>query len=307
MKVLITGVDGFTGRYLAPRLSAAGHEVHGLVQMPPRDAVAGTSAVHVCDLDDPPELARIVSEVQPHWVVHLAGISFVADGNAEAMYRVNFLGSRHLLEALASLPRAPEAVLLASSANVYGNATGGMLDESTPPAPANDYAVSKLAMEYLSALYLARLPVIVCRAFNYTGVGQAEAFLLPKIVSHIRQRRPFIELGNLDVARDFSDVRTLVGVYHRLLECPAAVGKTINVCSGRAYTLGEVLAMATEISGHGLEVRVNRAFVRQNEVNILLGNRALLDSIVGTLPSIELRDTLRWMIFPHDTPVAPYA
>ena len=107
---------------------------------------------------------------------------------------------------------------------------------------------------------------------------------------------PLIELGNLDVARDFSDVRNVVQLYRRLLEAPAALGQTFNVCSGQAWSLNDVLAMVREISGHDFEVRVNPAFVRQNEVKTLVGSRAKLDAVVGEVPEIALRDTLRWML-----------
>ena len=258
--------------------------------------VAGVSVLHVADLSDAPGLATVVREVQPDKVVHLAAIAFVAHGDAEAIYRTNLVGTRNLLEALAQ-SRAPlDAVLLASSSNVYGNSVGGVLDETTPPAPANDYAVSKLAMEYAARLYADRLPLIMARPFNYTGVGQAESFLIPKIINHVRRRATLIELGNLDVARDFSDVRNIVQLYRRLLEAPAAVGQTFNVCSGQAWSLNDVLMMVREISGHDFEVRVNPAFVRQNEVKTLVGSRAKLDAVVGQVPEIALRDTLRWML-----------
>lgn len=296
-KILVTGADGFTGRYLAAELQRAGHEVHGLVHKPVASGkVAGVRALHVADLSDAAALAAVVNEVQPDKVVHLAAIAFVAHGDIEAIYRTNLVGTRHLLEALAQGKAPLDAVLLASSANVYGNSVGGVLDEDTPPAPANDYALSKLAMEYAARLYAGRLPLIMARPFNYTGVGQAESFLIPKIVNHVRRRAPLIELGNLDVARDFSDVRNVVQLYRRLLEAPAAVGQTFNVCSGQAWSLNEVLAMVREISGHDFEVRVNPAFVRQNEVKTLLGSRARLDAVVGEVPEIALRDTLRWML-----------
>ena len=296
-KILVTGADGFTGRYLAAELQRAGYEVHGLVHKPVAlGKVPGVRALHVADLSDAARLAAVVNEVQPDKVAHLAAIAFVAHGDIEAIYRTNLVGTRHLLEALAQSNAPLDAVLLASSANVYGNSVGGVLDENTPPAPANDYAVSKLAMEYAARLYAGRLPLIMARPFNYTGVGQAESFLIPKIVNHVRRRAPLIELGNLDVARDFSDVRNVVQLYRRLLEAPAAVGQTLNVCSGQAWSLNDVLAMVREISGHDFEVRVNPAFVRQNEVKTLLGSRARLDVVVGEVPEIALRDTLRWML-----------
>ena len=299
-KILITGADGFTGRYLAARLNTAGYEVHGLVHKQVAGAVAGVHTLHVADLSDAATLAQVVRDIQPNKVAHLAAIAFVAHGDVEAIYRTNLVGTRNLLEALA-LSKAPlEAVLLASSANVYGNAVGGVLDEDTTPAPANDYAVSKLAMEYAARLYADRLPLIMARPFNYTGVGQSESFLIPKIVSHVRRRAPVIELGNLEVARDFSDVRNVAELYRRLLEAPAAVGQTFNVCSGQAWSLNDMLTMVREISGHDFDVRVNPAFVRQNEVKTLIGSRARLDAVVGQvsdpMPEIALRDTLRWML-----------
>ena len=296
-KILVTGANGFTGRYLVAELQRAGYEVHGLVHKPVVSGnVPGVSALHVADLSDAAGLAAVVNEVQPDKVVHLAAIAFVAHGDIEAIYRTNLVGTRHLLEALAQSKAPLDVVLLASSANVYGNSVGGVLDENTPPAPANDYAVSKLAMEYVARLYADRLPLITVRPFNYTGVGQAESFLIPKIVNHVRRRAPLIELGNLDVARDFSDVRNVVQLYRRLLEAPAALGQTFNVCSGQAWSLNDVLAMVREISGHDFEVRVNPAFVRQNEVKTLVGSRAKLDAVVGEVPEIALRDTLRWML-----------
>lgn len=295
-RVLITGAEGFTGRYMAAELHQAGYEVVGLVHKPLTSTVPGLKTAYVCDLGNAAGLVEVMEAVQPDIVVHLAAIAFVAHGDVEAIYRTNLVGSRNLLEALTRCSKSPQAVLLASSANVYGNGTAGELDETTPPAPANDYAVSKLAMEYMARLYADRLPIIIARPFNYTGLGQSESFLLPKIVSHIKRRAPVIELGNLDVARDFSDVRMVVQYYRKLLETPEAIGGTYNVCSGRAYTLQEVLDTVRAVSGHDFKVRVNPAFVRENEVKVLLGSRGRLEAVVGAIPAIPLQDTLRWML-----------
>ena len=295
-RVLITGVEGFTGRHLAERLCAAGYEVHGLARASQRQPIAGVHALHVCDLADTAKLTECVRSAQPQVVAHLAAISFVPHGDVETIYRTNILGSRNLLEALTVGEAKLLAVLLASSANVYGNASEGVLTEDAPTLPANDYAVSKLAMEHIGRLYSDRMPVVIARPFNYTGVGQASSFLLPKIVDHVQRRVPAIELGGLDAARDFSDVRTVVGYYQRLLETQAAVGGTFNVCSGKAYTVRQVLELARRISGHKLDVTFNPAFARANEVKLLCGNRSRLDDTVGAMPNIELEETLRWML-----------
>jgi nucleoside-diphosphate-sugar epimerase len=208
---------------------------------------------------------------------------------------VNLIGTRNLLAVLAAAGKRPECVLLASSANVYGNSTEGVLKESTPANPANDYAVSKLAMEYMARIWLDRLPIVIARPFNYTGVGQTENFLLPKIVSHFRRRAEVIALGNLDVWRDFSDVRAVVRAYRRLLEvCPA--GETVNICSGRAHSLREVLSMAETITGHSMRVEVNPALVRANEVRILRGDSSKLKRMIGEWDTPPLEDTLKWML-----------
>ncbi|NKQ10860.1 GDP-mannose 4,6-dehydratase [Pseudomonas sp. SST3] len=296
-KVLITGVTGFTGRYMAAELAGRGYEVHGLSYRQPVGTLpTAVSAIHCCSLNDAETLRTLLIEIRPTYVVHLAAVSFVAHTDADAIYQANLLGTRHLLEALRATAIDVEGVLLASSANVYGNTTEGVLDESAPFAPANDYAVSKAAMEFLARLYHGSLPLIISRPFNYTGVGQAEQFLIPKIVAHTRRHADVIELGNLDIARDFCDVRQVVQAYRRLLESPEAIGETVNICSGSAYTLEYVLEQAAAISGHRMEVRVNPAFVRSADVKNLFGSRAKLDSLIGDLPRVELRDTLRWMI-----------
>ena len=298
---LITGVAGFTGRYLANDLLAEGYEVAGLeygtgmeVRGASRDT-DGRVAIYRCDLLDRAALSRLIQHVAPDVVVHLAAISFVAHGDAEAIYRVNVVGSRNLLEALAASAKKPSAVLLASSANIYGNSPVTVIDERVPPNPANDYAVSKLAMEHMARLWMDRLPIFISRPFNYTGVGQAPQFLLPKIVGHFQRREKFVELGNVDVERDFSDVRFVSRAYCRLLQV-APAGEVFNVCSGTAWSLKEVLAMMAEIAGYEIEVRVNPAFVRSGEVKRLQGDGRKLEHAVGRLPEIPLKETLAWML-----------
>jgi len=212
MRTLVTGLRGFTGAYLQRELEAQGHSVVGLQS----------------DLTDFSEVEAEVASIQPECVVHLAGVAFVGHGNANAFYQVNLIGTRNLLGALAEYAPDVKSVLLVSSANVYGNRSEGELSEKTIPDPVNDYGVSKLAMEKMAHLWVKHLPLFIVRPFNYTGVGQDSKFLIPKIVAHFREKRPVIELGNLDVWREFGDVRSVVENYRKLITaCP--VGDTFNI------------------------------------------------------------------------------
>lgn len=287
---LITGLGGFTGRYLALELEAAGFFVQGTFYG--REACGKQAAL--LDLCDRKAVRKLVNTIKPDVIVHLAAISFVAHGDVAETYRTNIMGSRNLLEALTCCDKKPEAVLLVSSANIYGQTMVDPIVETSPVNPLNDYAVSKLAMEHMAHLWMDKLPITIVRPFNYTGVGQSLNFLLPKIVDHHRRREKEIELGNLDVARDFSDVRMVVRAYAKLLQL-APTGKVFNVCSGRAYTLQQILAMMAEIAGYEIKVKVNPAFVRENEVKSLRGSNAMLIQAVGSLEVPPLQQTLRWM------------
>lgn len=285
-RVLVTGASGFTGRYVTNQLQAEGWEV---VQLSPT-GTATSSSVNLLNRD---ALREALQFLQPHAVIHLAAISFVAHGDAEEIYRVNIVGTRNLLEALGELPVPPLHILLASSANVYGN-VGGVLDEQASLFPQNDYAISKMAMESMAKLWTDRLPITIVRPFNYTGLGQSERFLIPKIVSHFKRRAEVIELGNLDVSRDFYDVRHVAQLYGRLLTLPAA-GEVYNVCSGVEWSLEQVIDTLRDLSGHAIEVRINPNFVRANEVKSLRGSNEKLKSALNTLPEFDFSSTLTWM------------
>lgn len=289
-RALITGIHGFTGRFMAAELRAHGCEVIGIGRQPSQEA-----AYRQVDLADAVELRKLLAHIQPDIVVHLAAVAFVGHGVADAFYQVNLIGTRNLLEAIDACPKTPECVLLASSANVYGNTSEGRLNEATAPSPANDYAVSKIAMEYMASLWHNRLPVVMTRPFNYTGVGQEENFLLPKIVAHFVRKADRIELGNLDVWRDFSDVRAVVSAYRGLLEAQP-IGQTINVSSGITHSLREVIDMCSEITGHEIVTEVNPAFVRENEVKTLCGDNSRLRALVPNWQTPPLKETLRWML-----------
>lgn len=286
-RALLTGRHGFTGRYVERELERAGYEVFGLTRM------SDGTEVDV-DLLDREGVNAAVRQIGPDVILHLAAIAFVAHGDVDAIYRVNVVGTRNLLDALVASECQPELVVLASSANIYGNADVEPITEDTPPAPANDYAVSKLSMEYMARLWMDRLPIVITRPFNYTGAGQSEKFLVPKIVGHFKRKERVIELGNTDVFRDFSDVRDVANIYCSLLES-RPVGEIINICSGVGHSLGEILAMMEEIAGYQIEKKVNPAFVRANEVRKLTGSNEKLRDYINFQGRHGLEETLMWM------------
>jgi len=279
MTILITGAAGFTGLFFKQQAEAAGHTVWPLA----------------ADLTDKAALTAEVAQAQPTAVVHLAAISFVGHADESAFYAVNVVGSMNLLDAVAALPLKPTKVLLASSANVYGNCDVSPIAETQPPAPVNHYAASKLAMEHMAMTFADRLPIVITRPFNYTGAGQAPQFLIPKLVSHFARQASRIELGNLHVEREFNDVRMVCEAYLRLLD-KGQPGQVYNVCSGQPYTLQHVINTLAQITDHTIAVDVNPAFVHPNEVHRLCGSPAKLHTAVGLLGQWRLEDTLRWML-----------
>jgi nucleoside-diphosphate-sugar epimerase len=278
MRILLTGASGFTGRHFQDYATQAGHAVVPLA----------------CNLTDPASLQQAVQAAGPvDAVVHLAAISFVGHANDAEFYAVNTVGTSHLLAALAAQATGdrPQKVLVASSANVYGNCQNSPIAETQPPAPVNHYAASKLAMEHIAMTFQDRLPVVITRPFNYTGPGQAKSFLIPKLVDHFVRKAPVIELGNLHVEREFNDVRLVSDAYLRLLD-KGVTGEIYNVCTGKTYSLMDVVGILTRSTGHSIEVKVNPAFVRTNEVHRLCGDPKKLVACIGELQEYTLEKSL---------------
>jgi nucleoside-diphosphate-sugar epimerase len=279
MRLLLTGASGFTGIHLAKAAREVGYTVIEL---------AG-------DLCDKVSVVKQIAQSKPTHAIHLAGISQVTGKDELDYYKTNLLGSLHVLSGLAELELLPQKVILASSANVYGNNPHSPIQESELPSPISHYAMSKLAMEYLSKPFLDRLPIVIARPFNYTGVGHAEHFVIPKIIAHVRRQAKQIELGNIDVLREYNDVRDICILYLRLLS-HGEKGNTYNLASGRVHSLREVLAAIERISQHSMAVSINPQFLRANEITRLCGDVTRLEQALGPLAFRPLDETLAWML-----------
>jgi len=246
-------------------------------------------------LCDKVSVVKQIAQNKPTHAIHLAGISQVTGKDELDYYKTNLLGSLNVLNGLAELDLVPQKVILASSANVYGNNPHSPIREIEPPSPISHYAMSKLAMEYLSKPFLDRLPIVIARPFNYTGVGHAEHFVIPKIIAHFSLRAKTIELGNTDVYREYNDVRDVCQMYLMLLQ-KGNPSETYNLATGREHSLKEVIAMLEKLSGHPMQVNVNPAFLRVNEIDRLCGDPSRLIGSIGEQQYRHLEETLEWML-----------
>jgi nucleoside-diphosphate-sugar epimerase len=283
LKILLTGANGFTGRHFTALAQEKGHDVVALK----------------ADVTQAEALKAEVAAVQPTYVVHLAAISFVGHADVHAFYGVNLFGTLNLLNAMTALEKAPRSVVIASSANVYGNCIASPIPETQTPAPSNHYGISKLAMEHMTRTFADALPIVITRPFNYTGPGQDLTFVIPKLIDHFSRRAQSIQLGDVSVEREFNDVLFVCEAYLQLLE-HGAPGETYNVCSGNPYTLQHVIDTLAGITGHHIKVEENPAFVRTNEVHRLCGNPARLRALIAShgiaLSNPPLEHTLRRML-----------
>lgn len=277
-RLLVTGANGFTGRHLIAAAQQSGYVVSPLRS----------------DLTKVEDIDRELQSVDPTHVVHLAAISSVSHTDQEEFYRVNLIGTLNLLHAIRKLCFRPDKILLASSANVYGNARAGRISELVAPRPTNHYAMSKLAMELMTANFVEELPLVTLRPFNYTGRGHDTRFVIPKIIECFKTNQPKIELGNLEVYREYNDVRMVCKAFLRLLQM-GQIGETYNICTGKGYSLVDVISRVERMAGRSIEVQVNPQFARPNEVKTLIGDPTKLESTIGELDKYSLDNTLKWM------------
>lgn len=294
MKVLVTGATGFVGRWLVGELEAAGHET---VSAP------GSTTL---DITDRAAVAAFVAAIRPEAVAHLAGMSYGPDArnDPERAIVVNAEGTRAVLNAVGGLrDRVP--VLVVSSSDVYGNPDPSDLPlrESAPLLADQPYGRSKVAQEHATFESADELgiPIVVARAFNHTGPGQRPVFVVPALAARIVAARdagdPTVRAGNVDVRRDFNDVRDVVRAYRLLLEGLAgsrlpAEHRIYNVASGRSVAIREVLHRLAALAGVDVTIEIDPSLVRPNDPPEILGDASRLTDDLGWRPAIGLDETL---------------
>ena len=282
-RVFITGIEGFTGRALQRYLLSRGYLVSG-------SSLDTPDTPYRVDISDLDSIRDALADYKPDYIIHLAAISFVAHSNNEDFYKINTIGTENILKAAKDI--SAKRVIVASSAAVYGQREESVLDESLCPTPSNHYGASKYSAERIASNYFDDMSIVITRPFNYTGVGQSENFLIPKIVKHYAEGKRVIELGNLDVIREFNDIDFVCRVYERLLKCDCN-SLAVNICSGRGVALMDIIEIMNRVAGYKIEVRVNPKFVRANEIKKVVGSPELLHSLIGDIEPKPLEDTLK--------------
>jgi len=296
LDILVTGASGFTARHLIASLRDMGAFVGGFGR-----AIHPSVSTDVWVSGDLCDRASIHRALKKHsWthVIHLAGIAHAAMTDCQAYYQVNVFGTENLLTELSAEGRRIEKVLMASTATVYGNRSADEVParESICPAPINHYGASKLAMEHLARTFAGTLDILITRPFNYTGPGQSNSYLIPKLVSHFFNRSAEITLGNLAVQRDYSDVRDITAYYAKLMQTPTASDAVLNLCSGRAYRIFEIIELLKQITGHVPRITEDVGLMRRHDIGCLIGDRERLQILTGLSPRYAMADTLEYML-----------
>jgi GDP-4-dehydro-6-deoxy-D-mannose reductase len=306
VKVLVTGADGFVGRYLVERLIREGHQVIAGCRPsgePVRawDASPGVQVVPL-ELTEPVSVREALGS-SCEAVVHLAAIASVREARDDPgqAWVVNAAGTARLVEAAASRLKSEGVgplILVVSSAEVYGAGPAFPRKESDPLVPQSSYAASKAAAE-LAALEVARrtgLRVVIARPFQHTGPGQASRFVVPAFVERLRAARVSgafqVPVGNLEPVRDLLDVRDVIEAYLALL-VRGQPGEVYNIARGEGMSLRDLFQRVAALIGIEAEAVPDPSLVRSDDIPHLVGNPDKLRQATGWAPRFSLDQTLR--------------
>ena len=316
-RILITGATGFVGRHLVAFLQSeerrkkTGHRLQITGTCFPehpahchdfRAAASGVKLLHL-DLRDAAAVSAVVSAARPDRVYHLAAISQVKaswDKRKETI-ETNILGTFNLFEAL-RLHRPSARILFVSSSDVYGKQAPKMmpLRETSRTGAASPYGFTKISGEALAGFYVRseKLPIVIARPFTHTGPGQSPDFVcsdwahqIAEIEASPKARKSFLKVGNLDVRRDYSDVRDVVRAYVLLLE-KGKCGEAYNICSGKSPSLRVILRILLGKSRADIAVKVDPNRVRKADIPLLAGSHAKITRETGWKPAFDLETTL---------------
>jgi GDP-4-dehydro-6-deoxy-D-mannose reductase len=289
-KLLVTGLGGFVGQHLEARLQ--------------EPAVGGWQlmATQPHDLTDAATLDAWLAADCPDAVIHLAGQTFVPEAfrDPARTLQVNLLGTLNLLQALKRRGFSG-TFLYVSSGDVYGQVDEAHMPiaEALAPRPRNPYAVSKVSAELLCQQWSYAEPwrIMVARPFNHIGAGQSESFVISSMARQLVRvchglQPPRLEVGDIDVTRDFLDVRDVIEAYLLLLD-KGVSGEVYNVCSGQERKVRDMIAEMARLAGVEVELVQDPARMRRAEQRRVVGSSDKLQRETGWKPGVHITDTLQ--------------
>lgn len=300
MKYLVTGASGFAGRHVIRQLRDAGHEVTGLVRRGGTIRRDGFDEV-IVDLRNGAAVNKAVATVLPEGIFHLAAPE-TSVGHSwkepETTIEANLGSTLNVLGAARRLSKPPK-VLCISSAEVLGSVEENDLpqNETAPVRPQNPYAASKAFDEQVCAFYAEHfgIPIIVVRSFNYVGPGQRTQFVIPRFASEIarleKRGKGRMNVGNLDVRRDFTDVRDMAAAYIVAME-KGVPGEAYHAGSGRDHSIDELLEQLLKESTATIDIVSDPSLFRQTDIPVMRCDNRKLRGL-GWTPTIPLDQTLR--------------
>lgn len=308
MKVLVTGITGFVGSHLADYILQHHPEVqlYGIYRWRSRteniDHVRNRFVNMECDLRDANNVRSVLRTIKPDRIFHLAAQSFVPSSwraPSESL-DTNIIGQVNIFEAVKDLGLDPWIQIACSSEEygmVYDNEVP--IKETNPLRPLSPYAVSKVGQDFLGYQYFMSygMKIVRTRGFNHTGPRRGDVFVcsdFAKQIAYIEKskKEPVIHVGNLEAKRDFTDVRDMVRAYWMSLEGKCKPGEAYNICSGKCWTIREVLDMLIQLSTVDIRIQQDPSRLRPSDVPILLGDNSRFCDATGWKPEIPFTQTL---------------
>lgn len=308
--ILITGISGFVGghytRYLLDQKH--GYEVHGLSRsepawdfIPEKDEVLHSITFHQCDLLDTAKTQSIIEEIQPDYILHLASFSSVARSweSPGATFLNNTTAFLNIVEAV-RMQDLTTRILSVGSSEEYGIVRPGdlPLTEKRAINPENPYAVARVSEEYLAKVYVKGFNLDICRtrSFNHIGPGQSDQFVVSSLAKQFAEivichKKPIIKIGNGTIVRDFTDVCDVVLAYDSILKKGVA-GEVYNVCSGKGYSILDIVNCLSRITQIPISVVQNRDLLRPVDNPAIKGSYEKLHRETGWKPECPLEKSL---------------
>jgi GDP-4-dehydro-6-deoxy-D-mannose reductase len=296
MKAFITGINGFVGKHLSDFLLSKGFEIIGTDLA---DRFDGNPEVRYNKLDvlDSDKINGIINESKPDIIFHLAGFSSVKKSfeMPEICTKINVIGTKNLLDAIIKARINPR-ILIISSADVYGIPKSLPIKETDKLNPISPYAESRKEQEELCRRY-TQLKIIISRSFPHIGPGQQPIFVASDFAKQIAEiekgkKEPVIKVGNLEIKRDFTDVRDVVRAYLLAVK-EGEAGQTYNICSGKAYSIKDMLDKLLSFAKAKIKIAQDISRMRESDIPVLQGDNSKFRKKTGWKPEIDFDKTLK--------------